>query len=62
MLVTSVLTMPLFIAWMRHQVKHNRPALIPNSLWKNHVFTSCCIMVLLSNALANCMELYSSFL
>ena len=56
------LCLPAFAAWMRRQEKSNRIALIPNSLWSSHVFTSACIMVLLSNALANCMEVYSSLL
>ncbi|KAI8316975.1 Drug resistance protein [Colletotrichum sp. SAR11_240] len=53
-------SIPTFVGWMHRQVKMNRTALIPNSLWKSHVFTSCCVMVLLTNALTNCMELYSS--
>ncbi|KAF5517133.1 Drug resistance protein [Colletotrichum siamense] len=53
-------SIPLFVGWMHRQVNRDCTALIPNSLWKSHVFTSCCAMVLLTNALANCMELYSS--
>ncbi|KAI1413266.1 MFS general substrate transporter [Hypoxylon sp. FL1857] len=53
----SVLT---FVWWMHYQVKHNRTALIPNSLWRSAVFTSSCIMVLFATAVTNCMELFSS--
>ncbi|OHF01870.1 hypothetical protein CORC01_02748 [Colletotrichum orchidophilum] len=53
-------SIPSFIGWMHHRAKNNKTALIPNSLWSSHVFTSCCVMVLLTNALTNCMELYSS--
>ncbi|ROW11002.1 hypothetical protein VMCG_01051 [Cytospora schulzeri] len=60
-LIISGFSIPAFAGWMRHQAKRHRTALIPNSLWRSHVFTSCCIMVLLTNALTNCMELYSSF-
>ncbi|PVI02288.1 MFS general substrate transporter [Periconia macrospinosa] len=60
LLIITGLSIPLFVGWMHHQVKNNRTALIPNSLWRSHVFTSCCVMVLLTNALTNCMELYSS--
>ncbi|KAF3764447.1 MFS general substrate transporter [Cryphonectria parasitica EP155] len=60
LLVISGLSVLLFVGWMSYQVKNNRTALIPNSLWRSHVFTSSCIMVLLTNALTNCMELYSS--
>ncbi|KAF4941863.1 Drug resistance protein [Colletotrichum fructicola] len=53
-------SIPTFVGWMHRQAITHRTALIPNSLWKSHVFTSCCVMVLLTNALTNCMELYSS--
>ncbi|KAJ0387424.1 hypothetical protein COL922a_002244 [Colletotrichum nupharicola] len=53
-------SIPTFVGWMHRQATTHRTALIPNSLWKSHVFTSCCVMVLLTNALTNCMELYSS--
>ncbi|PTB62256.1 MFS general substrate transporter [Trichoderma citrinoviride] len=60
LLVVSVVLIPAFIGWMQYQEKHQRNALIPNSLWKNWVFTSCCLMVLFTTAVCNCMELYSS--
>ncbi|ETR96785.1 MFS general substrate transporter [Trichoderma reesei RUT C-30] len=60
LLVVSAVLIPGFIGWMQYQEKHQRNALIPNSLWKNWVFTSCCLMVLFTTAVCNCMELYSS--
>jgi MFS family permease len=45
---------------MKYQVKHNRPALIPNHLWTNLPFTSVCLMILLCNAVINCLELFCS--
>ncbi|KAI1869870.1 uncharacterized protein JN550_005460 [Neoarthrinium moseri] len=60
LLAISALSVPSFIGWMHYRKKKNRTSLIPNSLWRSHVFTSCCIMVLLTNGLTNCMELYSS--
>ncbi|KAL7815857.1 MFS general substrate transporter [Trichoderma gracile] len=60
LLVVSAVLIPMFIGWMQYQEKHQRNALIPNSLWKNWVFTSCCLMVLFTTAVCNCMELYSS--
>ncbi|KAH8649198.1 major facilitator superfamily domain-containing protein [Xylariales sp. PMI_506] len=60
LLMISGLSVPSFIGWTHYQEKHNRITLIPNSIWRSHVFTSCCVMVMLANALANCMELYSS--
>ncbi|KFY49055.1 hypothetical protein V495_00783, partial [Pseudogymnoascus sp. VKM F-4514 (FW-929)] len=55
----SAFSIPSFIGWMHHQVSNSRTALIPNSLWSSHVFSSSCILVLLTTALTNCMELYS---
>ena len=60
LLVLSLSLVPAFIAWMHRQEKTGKPALIPNSIWKKKAFTSICIMVLLSNAVVNCMELFSS--
>jgi len=62
LLAISVATIPAFIWWMNHQVKHNHPAVMPNSLWRNSSFSSICIMVLLSNAVSNNMELFCSLL
>ena len=60
LLALSLSLVPAFIAWMRHQEKVGKPALIPNSIWRKKAFTSICIMVLLSNAVINCMEQFSS--
>ncbi|KAK4163732.1 major facilitator superfamily domain-containing protein [Cladorrhinum sp. PSN259] len=60
LVVIASLSVPAFIGWMHRQTKRNRPALIPNSLWRSGVFTSSCIMVLITNAVLTCMELYSS--
>lgn len=51
-----------FIYWARRQENLGKTALIPNSLWKKVPFTAVCVMVLLSNAVINCMELFSSLL
>ena len=61
LLVLSLLAVPCFGSWMRHQVKHNRPALIPNSLWKT-TFISICVMIMFSYAEMQGMELLASFL
>jgi hypothetical protein len=62
LLIISAASVPAFVGWMHYQVKHNRTALIPNSLWRSPVFTSSCIMVLFTTAVTNCMELFSSLL
>lgn len=62
LLCLSLALVPTFVFWMRRQERMQRPALIPNSIWKNAAFTSICIMVLLSTAVINCMELFCSLL
>ena len=47
LLVLSLLLMPAFVLWVQRQEKLGRPALIPNSLWRNRVFSSICINVFL---------------
>lgn len=60
LLVLSCLTVPAFIWWMSHQAQHQRPALIPNSLWMNVPFTSVCLMLLLSFGVMQVFELLTS--
>jgi MFS family permease len=60
LLVLSLLLAAAFMAWMHRQEKASKPALIPNSIWKKRAFTTICLMVLLSTAVMNCMELFSS--
>lgn len=62
LLVLSAASVPAFVWWMYFQVKRNRPALIPNTLWRNSGFTSVCVMVLFASAVSNSMELFSSLL
>ena len=62
LLVLSVACVPGFIWWMDYQAKRNRPALIPNSLWRNSGFTGICVMILFGSAVSNSMELYCSLL
>ncbi|KAL9044470.1 MAG: hypothetical protein Q9214_002394 [Letrouitia sp. 1 TL-2023] len=59
-LSVSLASLPAFIIWVGRQEKRNKPALIPNSLWKNSTFVSICITVLLSWAVLNGMELFCS--
>ena len=53
-------SIPAFIVWMHFQEHAGKPALIPNSLWKNGVFSTICTMVLLSWAMLNSMEWFFS--
>ena len=62
LLVLSLALVPAFAVWVNRQEKLGKPALIPNSLWKKKAFTSVCVMVLLSYAALNSLELFSSLL
>ncbi|XPS97199.1 hypothetical protein M3J09_006437 [Ascochyta lentis] len=56
----SIVLLLAFPAWMRYRERANKPALVPNKLWKNIPFTSTCIMVALSYGVMNSIELFSS--
>lgn len=58
--VVSLALVPGFVFWMNWQEKKGKPALIPNSIWKNTAFTSVCIVLLLSWSVLNVMEFYTS--
>jgi MFS family permease len=60
LLCLSLVLIPGFVTWMNRQERLGKPALIPNSIWKNRAFTTVCIMVLLSLAVMNSMELFCS--
>ncbi|KAL2814584.1 major facilitator superfamily domain-containing protein [Aspergillus granulosus] len=59
-LCLAATALPSFVAWAHHQVQRNRPALIPNSLWRNTAFSSICATMAMSNAVVNSMELFAS--
>ncbi|GFF61669.1 putative transporter [Aspergillus lentulus] len=56
LLCIATALLPAFLFRMNRQEKLGKPALIPNSLWRNSAFTSICLMVLLSWAVLNGME------
>ncbi|KAF2864673.1 major facilitator superfamily transporter [Massariosphaeria phaeospora] len=56
LLLLSVSLILLFPFWMRHQTRRNRPALIPNRVWHNAVFSAICACVFLSWAAMNCIQ------
>lgn len=45
LLLLGVLLIPIFVLWLYRQERLGRPALIPNSLWRNRIFTNICINV-----------------
>ena len=62
LLILALATIPLFILWMHVQEMRGRPALIPNSLWRNPTFSAICVMVFLSWATLQGMEWFLSLL
>lgn len=48
LLTIALLLMPVFVLWMQRQQRLGRPAIIPNSLWKNTPFTTVCVAVFLT--------------
>ena len=51
-----------FVFWMHRQEKRGKPALIPNSLWKNVLFSTICAMVLMTWAVIESMDWFLSLL
>ena len=52
----------LFVFWMHRQEKRGKPALIPNSLWKDVPFSTICAMVLMTWAVVQSMDWFLSLL
>ncbi|KAF6803585.1 integral membrane protein [Colletotrichum musicola] len=61
LLAVSALLMAGFVAWVGRQERLGRPAIIPNSLWKNRSFTSICVSVFMVWGAFNATEQLSSF-
>lgn len=60
-LVGSVVLIGVFVWWMHRQEKLGQPAIIPNSIWKNRVFTSICVDVFLLWGAFNSVETLLTF-
>ncbi|KAG6004676.1 hypothetical protein E4U21_000831 [Claviceps maximensis] len=52
--------LPSFVGWVHRQARLGKPALIPNSLWKNTAFSSVCATIALSFGVTTAMELFAS--
>lgn len=57
----AVALIPAFVLWVGRQESLGRPAIIPNSLWRNKVFTSICIDVFLTWGGFNATETLLTF-
>lgn len=60
LLTISLLLLPVFSLWVRFQVKHQRPALIPNTLWQNLQFLSICVAMFFTWATFNAFQYIST--
>lgn len=61
LLCIALALVPAFIVWVGRQERLGRPAIIPNSLWRNKAFTSICIMVFLVWGGFNAVETFLTF-
>ncbi|KJK88260.1 hypothetical protein H633G_07860 [Metarhizium anisopliae BRIP 53284] len=59
-LTVSVILLVMFPMWMNYQTNRGRPALIPNSLWKNAPFTTICLSVFFCWAALNGIEYFTT--
>ena len=62
LLSMSVALMPAFIFWVGRQERLGKPAIIPNSIWRNPEFTSICITVFLTWAMFNAFGYFTTLL
>jgi hypothetical protein len=60
LLTISIVLLLTFPVWMHYRERNGKSALVPNKLWKSSAFTSTCIMIALSWAVTNSIELFSS--
>ena len=58
LLALSLALLAVFPWWMARQVRLERPALIPNRLWRNAAFTSICVAVFFCWASLNGIEYF----
>jgi nitrate/nitrite transporter NarK len=56
LLTIGLALIPTFIFWVGRQESLGRPAIIPNSLWRNRVFTCICLSVFLTWGFFNAVE------
>ncbi|KAL4965481.1 major facilitator superfamily domain-containing protein [Aspergillus stella-maris] len=56
----SLILLPSFVAWVEYQERRGRPALIPNSLWKNKLFSATCMIVFFAWAELNALQYFTS--
>ncbi|KAK3113804.1 hypothetical protein LTR53_008542 [Teratosphaeriaceae sp. CCFEE 6253] len=60
-LAISIALIPAFILWVGRQERLGKPAIIPNSLWRNRTFTVICIAVFFTWGSFNALETILTF-
>ncbi|KAH6655808.1 MFS transporter [Truncatella angustata] len=60
LLVLGVLLLPAFVMWMEYREHKHLPALVPNSMWKNAVFSTTCVTVFVTWAIFNAFQYYGA--
>lgn len=61
LLIVALALIPVFIWWVGRQERLGKPAIIPNSLWRNKVFTTICVAVFLTWGSFNALETILTF-
>ncbi|KAK4548733.1 hypothetical protein LTR36_008506 [Oleoguttula mirabilis] len=61
LLAVAIALIPIFIWWVGRQEKLGKPAIIPNSLWRNKIFTTICVAVFLTWGSFNALETILTF-
>jgi len=62
LLSVGIALIPAFVIWVGRQERLGRPAIIPNSLWKNRAFTVICVNVFVTWGTFNSVETLLSFI
>lgn len=62
LLVVAIVLMPAFVFWVARQERLGRPAIIPNSLWRNTPFTATCVAVFFTWAVFNSFQYFATLL
>ncbi|KAF2844367.1 integral membrane protein [Plenodomus tracheiphilus IPT5] len=59
-LILSVVLAPAFVLWVGRQERLGKPAVIPNSLWRNRIFTTICLGLFLTWGAVTSSDSYQS--
>ena len=60
LLVISIVLLAMFPVYMSYQVRRQKPALIPNKIWRNASFTTTCIAVFFCWASLNAIQYFTA--